>query len=152
MKRISYLYILCVCLTFSLGCDSDEPAGPGSNPTQYAGTWEGNTSKNKPVFIRVNQQGVIDSISVRISMSVGLGTCTAYFHSSTNVEIKNDEFSASISFSGVSTTFTGKFTSQNSVNGSYGGYSGSFSIVCGGSLIVGTGTLFSSGTWNATKN
>jgi hypothetical protein len=56
-------------------------------------------------------------------------------------------------FSGASfsTTANGTF-SGTSVSGSYQGYSGSFSLVCGGMLIVGTGSPLSSGNWSATKN
>jgi hypothetical protein len=152
MKRFFLFFVLSFCLTFLLTCSEDDPTGPADNPSQYAGTWEGNTSRNRPVFMRVNQQGVIDSIAVRISMSIGTGTCTAYFRSGSNININNDEFSASVSFSGVSVTLSGRFTSSNSVSGSYNGYTGSFSIACGTSLIIGSGTLFSSATWDATKN
>ncbi|MFB0515077.1 MAG: PQQ-binding-like beta-propeller repeat protein [Candidatus Neomarinimicrobiota bacterium] len=156
--RTGLLILLYLCLM--VGCDLTEPPADEDDttdeydPTRFAGFWLGMTSQDLPVSFRVTGAGVIDSLVARISMSAGYGTwCRADFLSSMTAAIEKDSFAARIRYPGgdVSTVLSGAFSSDSTAHGEYDGFSGSFSFFCGGNLIMGSGSLFSTGTWEANK-
>ena len=100
--------------------------------------------------LRVTVVGLFLSITVR--MTIGMGSCTGPLLLSSSAAISGSSFTASMAFPGsnITSTAQGSF-SGTSASGSYSGYSGSFSLVCGSSFTVGTGSPLSSGTWTAVK-
>jgi hypothetical protein len=119
------------------------------NFAAIAGQWDGTTSQGLPVYMRVNSSGRIDTLTVRMSLSLGTSTCTGTVVRS-NVLINSDgSFTSSVGL-GYSTPFRGQFTSQTQASGTIDAYSGGFALICGSSLFIGT-TSVSSRTWQATK-
>jgi len=149
MNRITVMFALAGLALFT-GC-SDSPTGPG--PEQYAGVWTGTTGAGREVRMVVSDVGVVDSLSIRVRLSVGLGSCTGPLLLDEPVQITGDSYSAQATFPGsnITTSVTGSFSSASAVTGTHGSFSGSFQLVCGGSYIIGTGSPLSSGTWEATK-
>jgi hypothetical protein len=140
-----------ICLSVLLwGCGGDSPSEPEAE--SYAGVWVGQTSANRAVRMVVSPSGAVDSLSITVRVSVGMGSCTGPLLLSAPASLQGSSLSATLEFPGsnITTTASGAF-SGSSVSGSYQGYSGSFSLICGGSYIVGTGSPLSSGTWQATK-
>jgi hypothetical protein len=100
----------------------------------------------------VSSTGAIDSLSITVRLSVGMGSCTGPLLLSAPAALQGSSFNASLEFPGSNITSSASGTfSGSSVSGSYQGYSGSFSLICGSSYIVGSGSPLSSGTWQATK-
>ncbi len=147
----TFVSAICILSVYLLNCT--KPTEPEYDPTRYSGIWEGNnTTQNLPLFLSVNEEGVIDSVAVGIRLSAGLGYCTTYFFAEEDWEIESDSFNVPVKiYSGnVRTILHGHFSNDNKVSGTYNGFSGSFSFMCGSSYFVGTGYLFSSGEWEAT--
>jgi hypothetical protein len=130
-------------------CNGSDLACIGS-PGVPTGIYGGTTDENDPIIIAVSGNGhVITDFVIWIEMSVGMGTCTAPFTTSECVvEITGSSFEVDVSYFNVFTTVRGSFNGTT-VSGGYDGYSGSFSIICGNYFIIGTGTLFGDGTWEA---
>ncbi|HLF19404.1 MAG TPA: hypothetical protein VI704_01310 [Bacteroidota bacterium] len=146
---------LVILVVTCLSCKSDDSTSPTSaSVAQYAGVWTGTTGQSQPIYFRINSSGVVDSLKVTIRMSVGLGTCTAPFYKDTTVTIQGNTFAARVSYVGASfkTTVRGTLGSSSSSSGTYDGYGGSFSLICGSTFSVGTaGSIISQGTFTATK-
>jgi hypothetical protein len=106
------------------------------------------------VRLVVGANNVVDTLRITVRLSVGLSTCTGPLVLQTAVPIQGGRFTAQTTFVGssVQSTATGTFASPQSIGGTFEGYSGSFSLVCGSSFIIGSGSPLSSGTWQATKN
>lgn len=139
-----------------IGCDKDEPSGPSaSNVGQYAGVWTGTTGQNMTVYFRINASGVVDSLTARIRMQFPTFTCTALFQKDSTSTVQGNSFVAKIRYAGSSNIVShirGTFSSSTAAQGTYDGYGGQFSIICGSTFAVGvTGTIISAGTWSATK-
>jgi hypothetical protein len=147
--------VLAVLAFSSLSCKSDDSTSPTSaSVAQYAGVWTGTTGQSQPIYFRINSSGVVDSLTVRIQMSLGLGTCTATFVKDTTVVIQGNSFVARVSFVGASfkTSVHATLSSSSSSSGSYDSYGGAFSLICGSSFSTGVaGSLISQGTWTATR-
>ncbi|HEY4613528.1 MAG TPA: hypothetical protein VII11_11150 [Bacteroidota bacterium] len=151
--------VLLVFLAFVvLSCSKDESSstGPDNTPAvaQYAGVWTGTTGQSQPVYFRINSSGEVDSLTIRIRMSIaGVGTCTATFVKDSTTKIQGNSFVAKIQFSGASFVSRMRATlgSSSSSSGTYDGYSGGFSLICGSSFTIGTGSPLGGGTWTATK-
>ena len=148
----SATWILAVMASAALlaGCgdSSTEPDAP-----DYTGVYEGTTGRDLAVRMVVGSGNRVDSLSIRVKLSVGMGTCTGPLLLESPVAINGGSFSGTAAFPGsnITTSVTGTF-SGSSVTGTHGGFSGSFSLTCGGMYAVGTGSLLSSGTWSVTKN
>jgi hypothetical protein len=158
MKRTTLLPPLLLGAAILLGsCGKDEPTGPDtSTPSvaQYAGVWAGTTGQSLPVYFRINSAGEIDSLTIRIRMSLPTFTCTATFVKDSSVTVRGNSFVARVMFAGASfvTRVRVTLSSESSSQGSYDGYGGSFSLICGSSWSMGTaGSIISPGTWVATK-
>ena len=119
------------------------------NSAQIAGQWDGTTSQGLPVYMRVNSAGRIDTLTVRMSVSLGTSTCTGTIVR-TNVQVNSDGTFTSTVGLGYTTPFRGQFASAGQASGTIDSYSGSFGLLCGSSLIFGT-TSVSSRTCQATK-
>lgn len=145
--------VIKLLISFSLllwGCGGGSPSEPEA--PNYAGVWVGQTSANRDVRMVVSSSGVVDSLSITVRLSVGMGSCTGPLILSAPTSLQGSSLNATLEFPGsnITSNATGTF-SGSSVSGSYQGHSGSFSLICGGSYIVGTGSPLSSGTWQATK-
>jgi hypothetical protein len=123
--------------------------------SKYAGTWNGTTSQNLPLYFHITKLGIIDSVNARLRMSFGTFTCTANFSAGNKNVVANDTFNIflSIPIANVTTRLRGTFSSATSVTGTYSKFSDSYFVICGGMLSMGTaGTIISAGTFNATKS
>jgi len=121
----------------------------------YAGVWRGNTSQSHPAYMNVADDGFIDSLNVRFTVSFLGCTASLDFRRNDAVEIKNAKFDAFLSgqpITSVSTTLHGTFASESSVSGTYDESSGGGFIFCGSSFIFQIGgTQLSAGNWQANK-
>lgn len=157
MKQSIVLHSVLVIFVFSsLSCKSDSstsPTSPTVSVAQYAGVWTGTTGQSLPVYFRINSSGEVDSLTVRIRMSIGLGTCTATFSKDSTAMVQGNSFVAKVRFSGASfiTRVRATLSTTTSSSGTYDSYSGSFSLICGTTFSVGTGSLIGTGSWTATK-
>lgn len=120
----------------------------------YSGVWEGLTGSNRDVRMVVGSAGTIDSLSIRVRLTLGGGTCTGPLLLDGPVSIQGNSFTASTYFPGstIVSQVQGTFSSATSMSGTYQGQSGSFSLLCGSSFSVGTGSLLSAGTFQATRH
>jgi hypothetical protein len=118
-----------------------------------AGNWNGSTSQGLSVSFTVTDSGTVENLVVRLRLDFPTFTCTGPFTSSSSIQIKNGNFSANLSnpATNIYTTLRGSFVSNNTVSGSYDGYSGGFSIICGSTFSFGTGSPLRAGTWQASK-
>jgi hypothetical protein len=154
MKNVLSLVVLMACLSLSLSCKKDQATAPVEpSPAQYAGVWTGTTDQSLPVYFRVTQTGVVDSLTVRIRLYVGMSTCTGTFVKDSACMIQGGAFVARVMLPGssVSTRMRTTLSSPGAAGGTYDGYSGSFSIICGSSYMVGTGSIMGKTIWQATK-
>ncbi len=140
------------------GCTKDESTGPDTgtpNVAQYAGVWTGTTDQRLPVYFRITSSGVVDSLTIRIRMEFPTFTCTATFNKDTTVSVQGNSFVARVKYAGSTNIITrvrATLSSASSSQGSYDGYGGSFSLVCGSTFATGfTSTIIDQGTWTATK-
>lgn len=133
------------------GAPTDAPP----EPSPYEGTWTGTTSRNLPIAFTVNAAGEVDSLIVGLRLSYGLYTCTGPAVAASDPDaIIDQHFDVPVDFpaSSVSSIVRGDFSDDGtSVSGAYEGYSGSYSIFCGGSFTIGTGSPLSAGTWTAAR-
>jgi len=118
------------------------------------GLWTGVTSQGRSINFRASSSGLIDELAVRIDAALSNGTCTAVFGgSSAGVQVANSAMADSVSHPAISLSrripVTGTFGATSKVTGNIGGYSGSFSVICGSSFVFGTGTLWSAMTFEA---
>ena len=139
-----------------LSCSKDDSPTDTQqqNVAQYAGTWTGTTGQSLPVYFHITSAGIVDSLTVRIRMSLGLGTCTGTFSKDTTVTLEGNTFGGRVYLPGASfkTKVRATLGSASSASGTYDGYYGSFVLICGSSLSMGTGTMISQDTWSATKS
>ena len=119
----------------------------------YEGVWTGTTAANRNVELCVAENALQDAL-VTVRLSFPTFTCTGPLTITDSVPITGSAFSSSFTFPGsnISTTVRGTFTSSTAMSGSHDGYSGSFLIICGSSVALGTsGGILSAGTYTATK-
>ena len=121
----------------------------------YAGTWVGKTSGNLVVGLTVSTTGYVDSLIVNWRLSFGTSTCTGPASADLAAHpIINGAFELPVTFPGSSITsmLRGSFSPDGTlVSGTFDSYSGEYTLVCGSTLSVGTGTPLSSGTWQAQR-
>lgn len=118
-----------------------------------AGVYQGTTSQNLPVYIRVNSAGAIDSLAIRLRLSLGSATCTGTWSKYSGITITSAgsfETPFDLVGSSITTKVRGTFANKT-VSGSWDAFSGSFSIVCGSYWTIGTGSPLPSGTYTATR-
>ncbi len=122
---------------------------------QYAGVWQGTTSQNRPIYFRVNEAGIIDSLMITIRMSFSGFYAVANFDKDTTVSIQADSFAVGVSLpSSITNVYSrvrGSFASSTSAQGTYDGFSGSYYFFSSTIISFGTGTIISKGTWQATR-
>lgn len=152
--------LLCLVVLSGCGSEGDGDMVPSTSPSPVSqsvamGIYRGMTSQDLPIEIHVGANNIIERLVLRIRMSLGTGTCTIDFTPTAEAEsitITNGQFQATVSpprSQGISSTINGSFHGT-AVSGSYKGFSGEFSLVCGLHLITGTaGLLFSDGTFTA---
>lgn len=114
------------------------------------GQWSGTTGQNLPVRMRINAGGSIDSVTVRLTATFGLSTCTGTVVR-TDVRINADSTFETTVGIGFPTTMRGRFTTANTVSGTIDGYSGSFGVVCGPMVMIGTGSPWSAMQWQGQR-
>ena len=124
-----------------------------------AGYWTGLTSQGLSISFHVTDQDVLDQLSVRIRASIpGSGSCTATFSQKEDVMVTGGVFATSVSNPAFNTlggdllsvAMRGSFSTSSSGTGTIDGYSGSFFIICGGWMFLGSGgTLWGDITWDA---
>ncbi len=156
-NRHLFRVFLLGCVLVSISCKKDEPTSPAGSVSvaQYAGVWTGTTGQGFPIYFRITSAGIIDSLTIRIRMSFSTFTCTAPFDKDSTVSVQGNSFVAKVRYAGSSNIITRVRATLNSASesvGSYDGYGGSFSIICGSVFAVGTaGSIISQSTWTATK-
>jgi hypothetical protein len=118
----------------------------------YDGVWTGMTNGSRTVEFCVADGAVQDAL-VRVRLSFGTFTCTGPLTIYDHVPISGTAFSDTFSFPGstIETIVRGTFNSPTALSGSHDGFSGSYVIICGSSLAIGSGTVLSPGTYTATK-
>ncbi|MBM4167741.1 MAG: hypothetical protein FJ215_01080 [Ignavibacteria bacterium] len=157
IQRLLFCGVLFGLVLSSLSCSKDDPTSPdpgSANVAQYAGTWTGTTGQSLPVYFHVKPNGEIDSLTIRIRMSFPTFTCLATFDKDSAITVQGNSFVARVKYAGANfvTRVHATLGSSSAADGSYDGYGGSFSIVCGSIISMGTaGTVISKGTWSATK-
>lgn len=160
LKRITRIVVssIAIALLIVSGCKKDEPTGPNTstpNVALYAGVWTGTTGQSLPVYFHINSSGVVDSLTIRIRMSLATFTCTATFFKDSTVTMQGNTFVARVSYAGASfvTWVRATLSSESASQGTYDGYGGSFSLICGSTFSYGTASsIISQGTWSATKS
>jgi hypothetical protein len=123
------------------------------NFATIAGQWDGTTSQNLPVYLRITSTGLIDSLTVRARANLGILTCTATM-ATRNIQIQPDgSFSAPLSIPLLwTTTLRGNFASGTAASGVLDQLVTGASILCGSSFLFGSiGTTHPGGTWTGTK-
>lgn len=118
----------------------------------YDGVWTGMTNGNRTVDLCVADGRVQDAL-VRVRLSFPGFSCTGPLTIYNDVPIAGTTFSDRFSFPGstIETIVRGTFNSPTAMSGSHDGFSGSYLIICGSSLAIGSGTVLSPGTYTATK-
>jgi cysteine-rich repeat protein len=120
----------------------------------YRGYWEGTTSQSLEVSFHVTAAGEVPDLLIRLRLNIGTATCTAYFLGDTTT-VSGNSFTTAVSnpLASLSPNPTVKttFGSTTSSSGTYSGYSGSYVIMCGSTLSLGTGSLLSAGTFTAKR-
>lgn len=121
--------------------------------SQMAGAWDGTTSQNLPVYMRITPTGLIDSLTVRLRISLGLGTCSATYVTR-NVQVSDSgtvEFPVALP-SLFSTRIRGTFSSATTIAGTYDNITTGSVIICGSTVFFSSsGSTYPSGTWTARK-
>lgn len=159
MKSLSKLTLFFIIVTFIisiiLACSKDnsptKPEEPKISP--YAGVWEGTSSSNRPIYFSITEQGMIDSLAVKIKIYLGSYNCVITY-TADSIYVEADSFAAFlyVPVTNVSTTLHGTFTSDNTATGTYEKFSGDYFFSDGNIFIIGTGgTQMSAGTWEASK-
>jgi hypothetical protein len=117
---------------------------------KLVGQWSGTTAQNLPVRMRINAAGSIDSLTVRLTATFGLSTCTGTVVR-TGVPINADSTFETTVGIGFPTSMRGRFTTATTVSGTIDGYSGAFGIVCGAMVMIGTGSPWSNIQWQGQR-
>jgi len=128
--------------------------GPPPDTGKYMGLWKGTTSQNLPIQFAVDAGGVLLGLQVTVAMNLGSSTCTGPLTLDATQQLVGNSFSGTASYplGSVFTTVSGTFDSTSAAHGTFEGFSGGYSLICGSSLIISTGgTLFSNKTWQATN-
>jgi Putative binding domain, N-terminal/Viral BACON domain len=122
---------------------------------QYDGTWAGTTNTNRAVSMCVADNAIQD-ITISVRLEFPTFACITPITRQQELAITGNTFSGQfITYPEVANIFTtvrGTFTSASAVNGSWDPYSGSYFIICGSTIGIGTGgNILSAGTFTATK-
>jgi hypothetical protein len=162
MRKIKFI-IPCIVVLFYACNKSDNPTQstnttPSTTPVaKYAGVWRGTTSQSRPLFIHVNGNDEIDSISVEMRVYFGSASCVYQFSNSNLIPVVNDTFTVEI-FSDIGIPSGSHYPILHGIlknNTTFEGTISQFSAaggICGGSFIFGTGYTNSSQTWSATRD
>jgi len=125
----------------------------GAASNQYEGTWAGTTSQGKTVAFHVNSSGVVDDFAIELRLDVVSYYCTGFASTSEPFALDGSSISTTVYFpaSNITSEIDGAFSSSDVASGSYSGFSGSFMLVCGSYFTMGTASLLSDGTWQASR-
>jgi hypothetical protein len=118
-----------------------------------AGEWAGTTSQKLPIYFRLTAAGVIDSLSLRVSGNIGIGTCTATM-TAKGIQLQpSGKFEAPIAaFSLWSTKVIGAFAPGADASGTFDNLVTQPVIICGSTLLIGSsGLTLPGGTWTARR-
>ena len=154
MKVSTSLLVLLLSSALLLTCKKEQSTAPvDTSPAQYAGVWTGTTDQSLPVYFRITQTGLVDSLTVRIMLYVGMSTCTGTFIKDSVSTVQSGAFVARATLPGsnVSTRVRVTLSSSSAANGTFDGYYGSFAIICGSSYMTGIGSIMGKTNWQATK-
>jgi N-acetylneuraminic acid mutarotase len=123
---------------------------PAAEPSPHAGQWVGKTSQGLPLQFSISKDGIVEGLLMQVRMNLANATCTANFWPSQVATLDGSSLSTVASFPLGSQTTTIKGTlAPGNAQGTFTGVSGGYFLVCGGTLSIGSGTLFSDGTWQA---
>jgi len=156
LSKLKLVFIIVIILIFIiLACSKDKsPTGPGEPQiSPYEGVWEGTTSKNRQIYFSITEQGMIDSLAVKIKIYLG-NYSAVITYTADSIDVEADSFAAFlyVPVTNVSTKLHGTFTSYNTVTGSYDEFSDNYFFSDGNIFIIGTGgTQMRAGTWQASK-
>jgi len=153
--QVSFLLmlLLLICVACNNGKNPVKPQEPKISP--YSGIWQGKNSQNNSIFFQVTDEGIVDTLAIRLKMSFVTFSVTANFIPDTTCNVKNDTFCIVAKLppviSNIFTTLHGTFNSDSSASGKYDKFYGSFYIITTNYASFGTGTALNAGTWNAKK-
>jgi hypothetical protein len=128
--------------------------GPVVSP--LAGTWVGETSLGAPIGFTVDGDGRVDSLILFVDMTLPQSVCAGLFRPSNaaaRATIRDSRFEIGVLLPDGDpyTLVNGTFAGTDTASGSYAGFDGPYTLTCDGSQVDGSGALFSSGTWRATR-
>jgi len=103
-----------------------------------------------PIHIRVNSNGTIDTLTVRITASLAGSSCTGTVVRTALPVAADGTFQTKVGL-GFSTTLHGRFTSATGVSGSIEPYDGPYGIACGALIAIGSGPAIAAVQWQGQK-
>ena len=135
-------------------CGGGEAAAPNAptplSGTGFSGRWEGTTSQGLQIILRVTTNGVIDSLTVRLSATLGDVACAGTV-TRTGVPVGTDgSFSAAVGI-GFVTTLRGRLTTAGTATGSVDPYTGAYAVLCGLVGAAGNGDALAAVQWQAQR-
>lgn len=119
------------------------------------GAWTGFTTQNNAIGFVITNTNRLTQLGLSINVSPpGGGTCAGNFvGTSAGVSLAGSTFADSVSGIGIGLSrrvpLSGTRASATLTTGTVSGYNGSFAVVCGSLFSIGTGTLWSSFTYEA---
>lgn len=119
------------------------------------GMWRGTTSQNNPILLRVNGQRSLDSLSVRVSFSIGTSTCTITMNSAVANPITGSAFDFTYAVNGtLNLRLTGTFSPTNTLAGDLRVIAPTGAFICGSLLVFGGSgsTTLTTRTYTAAKS
>ncbi|MBN2350280.1 MAG: hypothetical protein JXJ22_15690 [Bacteroidales bacterium] len=153
---IPALFIFFICNNCSKKDDDNDPLNDVTL-TISQGDFNGSTSKNQDVYLHVNNQFDIDSITVKIKVNFVTYYCTYTFYCSKDISIDKTtkQFEAKLTnpyifICGESDypIITGTFEDDNNCSGTISDFKQCGGL-CGSSLSFGSGSTVSEQTWTA---
>lgn len=150
-------FFVALLIVIGSACNSSKnsvgPQEPKISP--YTGVWEGTNSQNRAIYFQVTEDGIVDTLSIRLKMSFVTFSVTTNFIPDTTCQVKSDTFCIVAELppiiSNIYTTIHATFDSDTSASGKYDKFYGSFYIITSSYASFGTGTALSAGTWKAHK-
>jgi hypothetical protein len=120
----------------------------------FEGVWEGTTSQNRPIYFRITQQGVVDSLRLRIRLYVGPYSCTETFLKDTVVTVQGGDWVGRVKSnrSPYVTTVRATLNTDSTAQGTYDGYWTDIAFACGAIFFYGpSDSLIKVGSWQASR-
>jgi hypothetical protein len=133
----------------SNGCSGNECEC--ESPPQ-AGVWEGETAAGYPLLFALSEDGRLLGFVTFVEVDSFDCSGDAGLTARQTVVVEDGAFEVAANLLGgdTPTTISGDFTGSDAAQGTIDGFSGSFVLVCGDSLQIGSGHVFDGTSWSAT--